>query len=168
MKKVLALICGCILSTNIWAQNPGYEASSGLIFVGLFVVFYDSEGPLSYQSMTPQEVPENAVRVGEVVGDSCQHGLSIPIIFSTTDRFSVSGAKGNGSYKKALLDIHEKHPDLAGVYDVKVDIQRVSILTIYRRDCTIVVAQGFKLAPSKKSSALSPEKKPSMPPTPVY
>ena len=157
MKKMLALICGCLLATNVWAQNPAYEASPGLIFVGLFMVFYDSQGPLSYQTMTHQEVPKNAVRVGEVVGDSCQHGLSIPIIFSLTDRFSVAGAKGDGSYKKALLDIHEKYPDLAGLYDVKVDIHRMSILTIYRRDCTVVVAQGFKLAPSEETSALSSE-----------
>ena len=157
MKYVLVLICWCLLPPTVWAQNPAYEASPGLIFVGFFMVFYDSEGPLSYQTMTPQEIPEHAVGVGEVMGDSCQHGLSIPIIFSATDRFSVAGAKGDGSYKKALLDIHEKHPDLAGLYDIKVDIHRFSILTIYRRECTVVVAQGFKLAPSEENSAFISE-----------
>jgi hypothetical protein len=109
-----------------------------------FVLFYDSAGPLSYQTMTPQEVPKGVALVGEVVGDSCQHSLSIPIISSATNRSSVSGAKGDGGYQKALLAIQQKYPDLAGVYDVKVDIQRLSILTIYSKECTIVVAQGFK------------------------
>ena len=107
------------------------------------MVFYDSEGPLSYQTMTPQEIPKDSIPVGEVMGESCQHGLSIPIIFSPTDRFSISGAKGNGGFKKALRNIREKHPDVVGLYDVKVDIHQRSILTIYSRECTMVVAQGF-------------------------
>jgi hypothetical protein len=144
VKRILALICGCLLATNAYAQRPAYEARSGLISMGGFVLFYDSAGPLSYQTMTPQEVPKDVVLVGEVVGDSCQHGLSIPIISSATNRSSVSGAKGDGGYRKALLAIQQKHPDLAGLYDVKVDIQRLSILTIYSKECTIVVAQGFK------------------------
>ncbi len=153
MRTILGLICGCLLSASAWAQSPAYEARIGLIFVGFFVLFYDSQGPLSYQTVTPHEVPEDAVPVGEVVGDSCQHGLSIPIIFSATDRFSLSGAKGDGSYKQALLDIHQKHPDLAGLYDVKVDTHQLSILTIYSRECTIVVAQGFKRPRSDELSA---------------
>ena len=87
------------------------------------------------------------------MGDSCQHGLSIPIIYSATDRLSLSGAAGDGSYRKALQNIAEKHPGIAGLYDVKVDIQRMSILTIYSRNCTIVVAQGFKRNPQETPSA---------------
>lgn len=155
MKKFLIVICGCLLSANACAQNPAYEASPGLIFASGFVVFYDSAGPLSYQTETPQEVPEDAVSIGEVVGDSCQHGLSIPIPLSPTNRFSVSGAKGDGGYKKALLDIQQKHPDIAGLYDVMVDIHRMSILTIYSRDCTKVVAQGFKRVSSDETLILS-------------
>ena len=134
--------------------EPQYEASSGLMFVGGFVVFYDSEGPLSYQTMTPREIPKDAVLVGEVMGDSCQHGLSIPIIFSLTDRIRISGAKGNGGFKKALLNIREKHPDLAGLFDVKVDVEQWSILTVYQRECTIVVAQGFTRGESDMVSQL--------------
>jgi hypothetical protein len=129
-----------------------YEARPGLIPIGGFIIFYDSEGPLSYQTMTPQEVPKNVVSVGEVVGNSCQHGLTIPIISSANNRTSVSGAKGDGSYRQALLNIQQKHPDLAGLYDVKVDIQRLSILTIYSKECTIVVAQGFKEKDSNKTT----------------
>jgi hypothetical protein len=152
VKRILVLICGCLLSTNAFAQRPAYEARPGLIPIGGFVLFYDSGGPLSYQTMTPQEVPKDVVLVGEVVGNSCQHGLSIPIISSASSRTSISGAKGDGSYQKALLDIQKKHPDLAGLYDVKVDIQRLSILTIYSKECTIVAAQGFKEKYSNKTT----------------
>jgi len=144
MIKIVALILGGLLSTTSCSQGPAYRANSGLIFVGTFVVFYDSEGPLSYQTITPWELPKDGISIGEVMGDSCQHGLSIPIIYSARDRVSLSGAVGDGSYRKALRDISRKHPDLDGLYDVKVDIQRLSILTIYNRSCTLVVAQGFK------------------------
>ena len=147
MKKMPAVILGCLLVISACAQKPSYEASSGLIFVGALMVYYDSEGPLSYQTLTTQEVPQDAILMGEVEGGSCQQGLSIPIFFSPTNFFSVSGAKGNGSFKKALLDIREQHPDLTGLYDVKVDIHRKSYLTIYRKECTIVIAQGFKHTP---------------------
>ncbi len=157
MKKILTVICGCLLATAAWAEGPAYQAKFGLIFVGGFVVFYESEGPLSYQTLTPRALPKDAVLVGEVTGDSCQHGLSIPIIFSATDRFSVSGAKGNGSFTKALRDIHQKYPEVEGVYDVKVDNHRFSILGIYKRDCTEVVAQGFKRVRSDGSLAYSAE-----------
>lgn len=157
MKRIVVAVCWCLLSTTACTSTWQYEATPGLIFVGLFMVFYDSEGPLSYQTGTPYEVPKDAIRTGEVRGDSCQHGVSIPIPFTTSSLVSFSGAKGNGSYKKALLDIKEQHPDLDGLYDVKVDIHRRAILTIYRRSCTIVVARGFKRNPHADTSELSSE-----------
>jgi hypothetical protein len=147
MIKMPAVILGCLLVVSACAQKPSYRANSDLIFVGALMVFYDSEAPLSYQTLTTQEMPKDAILLGEVEGDSCQQGLSIPIFFSPTNWVSVSGAKGNGSFKKALLDIREQHPDLTGLYDVKVDIHRKSYLTIYRKECTIVIAQGFKRPP---------------------
>lgn len=144
MIKMMALLLGGLLATTACSVGPAYKANSGLIFVGTLVVYYDSEGPLSYQTITPWELPRDGIPIGEVMGDSCQHGLSIPIPYSGTDRVSLSGAAGDGSYKKALREIARKHPDVYGLYDVKVDIERLSILTIYSRSCTIVVAQGFK------------------------
>jgi hypothetical protein len=105
MIKMPAVILGCLLVVSACAQKPSYRANSDLIFVGALMVFYDSEAPLSYQTLTTQEMPKDAILLGEVEGDSCQQGLSIPIFFSPTNWVSVSGAKGNGSFKKALLDI---------------------------------------------------------------
>ena len=157
MRTLLYLSVVILLVGTSCSRQWAYEARPGLIFVGTFVVFYDSEGPLSYQTMTPNEIPRDMVPVGEVMGDSCQHGLSIPIIFSATDRFSVSGAKGDGSFRKALQNIQQKHPHLAGVYDVKVDVHEWSILTIYSRECTVVVAQGFTRPGSANLAKLSAE-----------
>ena len=159
MKKSLTILITFLLSTTAWAQNLQYEADPGLIPLGFtdLIVFYDSEGPLSYQTMTHRDVPDDAILLGEVLGESCQRGLRIPIFFLLPTNFRVSGAMGNGSYKKALLDIKEKHPDLDGLYDVKVDIHIWSILTVYIRDCTNVVARGFKLKDSDESSVLISE-----------
>lgn len=155
MKVVLMLMGLFVLASGCSPlQRSAYEARSGLIFVGGFVLYYDSEAPLSYQTLTHNERPDDVVSVGEVMGDSCQHGLSIPIIFSATDRLSVSGAKGDGSYKKALLHIKEQHPDLIGLYDVKVDVHKWSILT-YSRECTVVVAQGFTRPSADESLRIS-------------
>jgi hypothetical protein len=72
--------------------------------------------------------------------------LAIPIstsILSTT----VSGAAGNGGYNKTLAGLLKARPDLAGIYDVKVDVQTLSILGFYRRSCTEILARGFRLGP---------------------
>lgn len=152
MRRILALalVGSCLVSTATRAQSPTYEAQLGLIYVGGFILFYDSQGPLSYQTFTPRESPEDAILLGEVTGRSCQHGLSIPIFFSGTDRFSVSGAKGDGGFRKALRDLYQKHPQVEGVHDVKVDIHQLSILGIYKRECTEVVARGFRRASSAR------------------
>ena len=161
MKKFLMiLIAVCFFSANAGAQDLQYEAKSGLILNDLtgirdLILFYDSEAPLSYQTLTHRDVPQDAVLVGEVVGESCQRGLRVPLLFVLPINTRVSGAIGNGSYEKALSNIREKHPDLDGIYDVRVDIHTFSILTVYVRDCTNVVARGFKLKDSAESSVLS-------------
>ena len=77
-------------------------------------------------------------------GNSCQHGLSIPVTASIRPT-TVSGAAGNGGYNKTLAGILKARPDLAGIYDVKVDVHTISILGFYRRTCTEILARGFRL-----------------------
>lgn len=124
--------------------QDGYEAESGLIRPGGWLIFFSAEGPLSYQTLTPKDVPPGAVRIGEVRGRGCQHGVSVPLPTSSSSRTSVSGAGGAGGFDKALQDIRERHPDLKGIYDVKVDEHFLGILTIYSRRCIEVTAKGFK------------------------
>jgi hypothetical protein len=58
---------------------------------------------------------------------------------------SVSGAAGDGGYRKALAAALNSGPGLAGIYDVKVDVHVISILGIYRKTCVEIVGRGFRL-----------------------
>ena len=140
------LLAALLAAPAARAQEEGTTARPGLIRPGGLTVFYASEGPLSFATLTPGELPPGARDAGEVRGSSCQHGLSIPVTASIRPT-TVSGAAGNGGYRKTLAGILKARPDLAGIYDVKVDVQTLSILGLYRRICTEVLARGFRLGP---------------------
>ncbi len=142
MKTVMLVLS--FVAISACSQNAAYEADVGLLPVGGFMLFYDSQGPLSYTSLTPGQIPQHAILPGEVMGESCQHGLSIPLFIFSPLRGNVSGARGDGSFRKALDDIHGKYLDLDGIVDIKVDIHQFAILGIYKRNCTEVIARGFQ------------------------
>lgn len=56
----------------------------------------------------------------------------------------VGAAGGKGGYDRAVADIRSRHPELKGIYDVKVDDHRVVVLTVYQRLCTEITAWGFR------------------------
>ena len=118
---------------------PSMQPTSGL------VMYYDSTGPMSFLSMTPADVPAGARLIPEVRGETCQRGLSIPITASI-QATNVSGVYGDGGYIKSLAKIKKEHPDVVGIYDVRVDLEIFSILGFYKSTCTIVTARAFALA----------------------
>jgi len=134
------LIVGVSNATN---AQESYEASPSFIGMGGLVVFYRTQGPLSFRTLTPKELPPDATIMGEVRGRGCQHGLSVPLSAALRPT-SLSGAYGDGGYLKALEDIRRNHPGLTGIVDVKVDLHLLSILGIYRRLCTEILALGFR------------------------
>lgn len=140
MSLLLAL---ALLAAPARAQDEGDGTQSvpGLISTGGYVLFYNAEGPLSF--ITEGRRPAGSVALGEVTGKSCQHGLSIPISLSLRSQ-SVSGAAGDGGYRKTLSQLKKDHPELKGIYDVKVDTQQMTILGVYRRRCTIITARGYR------------------------
>ena len=125
------------------AEEEGDDASPGLVRVGGLLLFYDSQGPLSFQSATRSELPEGAQDAGEVVASACQHGLSIPTGFSLRST-NVSAAAGRGGYDKALERLRKERPELRGLYDLKVDVRVTSVLRVWRRLCVELTARGFK------------------------
>ncbi len=146
-----AAACLLLLSASAAAIGEGDEsgAAPGLITTGGLLLFYDATGPLSFPTMTPRDVPAGARPLGFVSGRSCQRGLSIPLAFSLNST-SVSGAYGDGGYKKALAALHRARPDLAGIYDVTMDVQVFSLLNgLYRSLCTIATGRGFALPAAK-------------------
>ncbi len=139
-------LLAALLAVPARAQEDGTSASPSLIRPGGMTVFYNSEGPMSFVTPTPKDLPPGARDAGEVKGRTCQHGVSIPVTASFRPT-TVSGAAGDGGYRKTLAAILKDRPDLAGIYDVKVDMHNLSILGFYRRLCTEVLARGFRLGP---------------------
>lgn len=123
-------------------EGEGSEAAPGLIASGGLVLFYRSEGPLSFVSMTPRDVPAGARPLGTVRGVSCQRGLSIPLSADIRGT-SLSGGYGDGGFARAVAQMKKERPELAGIYDVRTDLRVFSILGIYRKLCTEVTARAF-------------------------
>lgn len=123
-------------------ENDEDTATPGLLPPGNFVLYYDTQGPLSFVTMTPRERPKGAVELGTVKGDSCQHGLSIPLSADVRGT-SITGAAGDGGFLRALADIKKKTPGVVGIYDVRADMRVFSVLGIYRKLCTLVTARAF-------------------------
>jgi len=147
VRPLLALLLAG-LASFAGATGEGDEdtAMPGLIPPGNFVLFYDTEGPLSFVTMTPRERPKGVVELGTVKGTSCQHGLSVPISADVRGT-SITGAYGDGGFAKALADIKKAKPEVIGIYDVRTDMRVFSILGIYRKLCTEVTARAFAAAP---------------------
>ena len=156
--KLFAALLAATAAASPFGQES-YEARPGLITLEGYVVFYNSQGPLSMVSMTRSELPKDAVPSGKVEGKSCQHGLQIPLS-ATLWPTKVSGAIGDGGYRKVLSEIREDNPEIIGLYDVKVDQQIVSILGIYRRICTEVRAYGLMMGTAGAGPDLRNEKVP--------
>lgn len=142
MKQFIFILIFLLPTSAAFAERASYEAQLGMISAGGFIVFYNSGGPLSYSTLTRKELPNEVIDIGEVQCRSCQHGISLPLFNSQPS--SISAAQGDGSFQKALMNLARDHPSIRGIYDVKVDLHKLSILGFYRRVCTVVTARGFQ------------------------
>ncbi len=141
------LLATLLAASGVRAQELGAHVHPLLISPGGYPVFYSSEGPLSFVTATPRDLPPGAKDAGEVLGRSCQYRISVPLSASL-QATQISAAMGNGGYRKTLADIRKERPELAGIYDVKVDVETFSVmLGIYTRLCTVVSARGYKTGP---------------------
>jgi hypothetical protein len=123
--------------------QEAHEADPGVLAPGGYVIFLDATAPLSYATLTPRDVPRDAVRVGRVTGRGCQVGVAVPVTGSVSGT-RVSGGGGVGGFERAVRDIRERHPGLRGIFDVMVDVHALNVLTFFRRLCTEVTALGFR------------------------
>jgi hypothetical protein len=138
----LIVAAALLLPAAANAQEEG--AGDGLpmrLRMGGFNVYSDTKAPMSL--VTYPGRPPGVDDIGEVRGRRCQYGLSIPLALNFRPT-SISGAKGDGSYDKTLAQMKKDRPELAGLYDVKVDLQITSILGIFRRLCVLVSGRGFR------------------------
>lgn len=137
------LALGLAAAPGAHAEEEGDDAAPGLVRVGGLLLFYDSQGPLSFASATRSEIPSDSADAGEVTATACQHGLSIPTGLSMRST-NVSAAAGRGGYAKAVESLRKERPELRGIYDLKVDVRVTSIFRIWRRMCVQLTARGFK------------------------
>ena len=148
MKGMSLIVIPLLFSSLVvFADEPEvYEANPELINVDGYVVFFNSQGPVSYLSSTSGEIPAGATRMGNVHGQSCQHALSLPLSADLKTRSAnIGGALGDGGYQQAFEKIKKDHPEIKGIYDVRVDMHEVRILSVYSKLCTEITARGFAL-----------------------
>ena len=138
---LLALLLG-VLPAGAQLESSSYEARPGLLRLSGLAVFFGVQGTLSYAA-TPGGLPRGAQPLGEVRGQACQQGLSVPLGLGLRAQRLRVGA-GKGGYERALDDIRGRRPELRGVYDVKVDDHIVSVLGVFQRLCTEITARGFR------------------------
>lgn len=144
MRFPLVALLLVALASAARATGEGDEdtAAPSLLPAGSFMLFYKTEGPLSFVAMTPKDRPKGARELGTVRGSSCQHGLSVPISADVRGT-SISGAYGDGSFAKAIAQIKKEKPEVVGIYDVRTDMRVFSLLGIYKKLCTEVTARAF-------------------------
>ena len=139
---VAALACS-VASLCSAQEDDDSTASPGLIPASGFVLYYNTQAPLSFLAMAPNELRTDMVPIGEVKAQSCQYELAVPLSLAFRPT-SISGAQGNGSYRNALERLQRERPELAGIYDVKIDMHITSVLGVFQRLCTEIFARGFK------------------------
>lgn len=150
MRTAAAALLAAALASPASAigENEDAAAVPSLQLPGGLLLFYKATGPMSFVAMTPKDLPQDARQLGEVRSVSCQRGVSVPISPSW-NATSVSSGYGDGGYRKALELMKQQNPELAGIYDVRVDLGIFSLLNgLYRSLCTYVTARGFALPSS--------------------
>ena len=125
-------------------DQPAYNADPAIVDLDGYVVYLNAQGPLSYQTLTPHELPPDAVTGETVSVEACQHGLSLPFTANLEEQSGkVSGGWGQGGHEKLLEKLHQKYPTLRGVYDVRLDSHLTRILLLYTRQCLEMTAKSF-------------------------
>lgn len=142
--RILVLLLALAAPACAQRESDEFEGTPAVLRMGGLLIYHDTKAPMSFAAMTPKDLPPGAILTGEVRGRACQHGLAVPLS-ATFRATTISGAKGDGGYEKALQVLAKAHPELSGVFDVKVDLHTRSILGFYRRLCTEVSALGFRL-----------------------
>lgn len=113
MKALLLFLCaGC--------ATPGIRN-----VLGPATIYEDVSAPLEYRADANRGARE-------VRGEACQTGIFLPVI-------PASIAWGDGGYRDALREAQAQAPG-ASLTDVRADLHVISVLTIFRKQCVVVIA----------------------------
>lgn len=132
------LAAGLCLGTGCATFGPldaslGTATASGDTDVPL-AVLQNATGPLSFSPPTDAAALRNA---REVHGESCRIGVQLPL--PAPNFWLISW--GNGGYVEAMRDLQNQAPGM-DLYDVRVDLNHMLILFLYREDCLRITAQA--------------------------
>ena len=141
MKPIFFLAFFILTAQNLIANT--YTASPSLVAPSGYFLVYDVQGTLSFEPSTRWNLPKDIKDAGAVSGQSCAYALSIPLSLALSSS-KISGAYGENGYNKALKSILKVDPNIAGIYDVKVDRHTISVLGVFTRSCLELSARAFK------------------------
>lgn len=131
----------------LMADSNAHESSPALITPkGSLLLYYNVEGPLNFSTLTPKNLPPGAQSLGPVKTKKCQYGLSLPLapgLAGLRGGPSLSGAGGRSGLNKLMEELRRERPELTGIYDVKIDLHKTNILTLFSRYCVEITALGY-------------------------
>lgn len=143
-----------LLAALLASGCAGMSAGGGPMQFSGVTVYQDSEGALDYHAPAGADVGK-ALPVAQVQGKACQYGITIPfgpLVAIGGTGGDIAGALGGasagwgeGGYREAIAQAEAK----AGggrLFDVRADMNVVSILGIWREECVVVTAS---VAPGK-------------------
>lgn len=116
------------------------------------VVFQNGTGTTNYHAPTFADLPRN-IEVRDVQGRACESGLQVPWGALTEpagaalDWMFASVGWGNSGYQRALREAAGQVAPDALLYDVRADLQTISVLGIWRQQCLIVTASAVTRMP---------------------
>lgn len=126
-------------------KPASYYASPGVMSLLPYVVARDQSGSLSLQAATAEDV--NFLGSSrQVTGRACQYGLQIPFGLFDAHRdgrraLAISAGWGDGGTTAALEDASRGMAAGDALYDIRVDLNTVTILGVCREECVVVNAR---------------------------
>jgi hypothetical protein len=127
------------------ARPPSYVAAPQVLSQGGLFQVLDATGPLSYQTPTPGDL-QGYRFLKRARGEVCQNDLHLPLMLEGSHmNAALSGAQtldllwGNASVAQGVADALQGAPVGAVLYDLTLDLHKISVFGLFfRRQCLVV------------------------------
>lgn len=145
---------GGVLPPLLAPKPASYYASSGLMLLRPYTVFRDQTGALSLQAETGKDLPWQAA-TRRVSGQACQYGLELPFgLFYNGNKYAnflaLNAGWGDGGAGLALKKASAHLAAGEVLFDIRLDVNTVRILSVWREHCVVVHA---RVAPALDKAA---------------
>jgi len=160
-----ALALGSARCAAPLAHPPSYVAAPQLLSQGGLIQVVNATGPLSYQTPSPADL-QGYHFLRRARGEVCQNDLRLPLkLEGSHANAALSGAQaldllwGNASVAKGVADALQGAPAGAVLYDLTLDLHKMSVFGLFFRRQCLVVGGSLALpggAPPKRQAAAAP------------